>query len=439
MKDNKTEKIVIILGSGRSGTSLLTKALGAWGMSLSQNMVPGSYANPEGHFEDSAVVEIHKQLFSNLNAHPYMPLPENWIDSLEAKQAKNLLTQILNQRLEHAATNNFWGFKDPRTSAFIPLWLSILNSEKVVPIFFLTVRDPKTTVSSFVKQYRDSSSLAELAWLTRTTDALHYTSADCFIVHYEDWFHRPREQAQGILRYTGLEKCFSGNFDETLAELVKPNLNRAVYEDYQIQNLHVQKLYTALKECRGDAFDRERLMAVVKECRNAMNGFKGWYVEAQKHLKQENDLRNKLEQATRRSEEIREVRSDLKMKNLRLAEMEKDLHKMVTENNKLLVESKDLFDEVENYRKQVVALSQPSKNLQPNLATPSYGQTDKWRRETIILQHSYSFRLGQILINAFTKPGKNTYMMPYYLVKLVWDMITGRGREQLQKALQGKA
>jgi predicted nuclease with TOPRIM domain len=180
-------------------------------------------------------------------------------------------------------------------------------------------------------------------------------------------------------------------------------------------------------------------MAVVKECRNAMNGFKGWYVEAQKHLKQENDLRNKLEQATRRSEEIREVRSDLKMKNLRLAEMEKDLHKMVTENNKLLVESKDLFDEVENYRKQVVALSQPSKNLQPNLATPSYGQTDKWRRETIILQHSYSFRLGQILINAFTKPGKNTYMMPYYLVKLVWDMITGRGREQLQKALQGKA
>ena len=60
----------------------------------------------------------------------------------------------------------------------------------------------------------------------------------------------------------------------------------------------VIKLYNVLKDCKGNEFDRVRLMAIVKECRTAMNGFKGWYLEAQKLMIQEKKFKEKLKEKT---------------------------------------------------------------------------------------------------------------------------------------------
>jgi len=159
------------------------------------------------------------------------------------------------------------------------------------------VREPRSVIASFIRQYNSPGHLSELVWLLRTLEAIENTAADCFIAHYEDWFTEPEPLAQALLHYTGLDLAFKGNLTDVLTNTVKPNLNRASNDDYQIKNPYVLKLYAALQECHGADFDRQRLMAVVKECRQAMEGFKGWYQLAHQANKKLADTQAQLEKA----------------------------------------------------------------------------------------------------------------------------------------------
>ena len=140
-------------------------------------------------------------------------------------------------------------------------------------------------------------------------------------------------------------------------------------------------------------------MRVVKECRKAMHGFRGWYENVQEILKLQN------------SQYENPVSRDV---------MKSDMEKLVIENNRLLMENKDLMDELENSRLR--------------MASSSYEQVksnQKWNEEAIILRNSYSFRLGQIFVNAVNRPGKDTLLMPYYLLRFFWEIVSGRGRKNV--------
>jgi hypothetical protein len=300
------------------------EALGAMGMNLSENMIPGSVGNPEVFFKDVEIVEVHKALLKKLNTQRVLPLPVDWLESKPAKNARLKLQKIIENRLQGSSA--IWGFKDPRTASFLPLWNRILNSPGTVPVFILAVRDPALVAASLKRQNNREEAITELQWLQRTTDALFHTAANCYIVHFEDWFTRPFELAQGLLEYTGLNQYFKSDLEYVLKDVIKPNLNRTDYDDYKIQNQYVIKLYKVLKDCRQADFDRQKLMAAVQESRKAMNGFKGWYIEAQNFLQKQ----------------VKHVET-----------LEADIEKLVLENNSLLRENKDYFEQIENLRKHI--------------------------------------------------------------------------------------
>ncbi|HDQ40517.1 MAG TPA: hypothetical protein ENN39_05740 [Desulfonatronum sp.] len=229
-----------------------------------------------------------------------------------------------------------------------------------------------------------------MAYLTRTTDALHHTAADCFIVHYEDWFTRPVEQAQGLLTYTGLDQFFSGNVEDALKDVIKPNLNRAVYEDYEVQNEYVLKLYDVLKDCRGADFDRQRLMAVVKECRKAMDGFKGWHMEARKAIGQLSQARDRLDKERNKAEELAKVKQEERKKAEELARVKQEERR----------KEQELADSLEK-------MKQAEERLE-------------------ILHNSISYRLGHTLVTAVRKPGWKTLRLPFDLAKLFGAALAGR-------------
>ncbi|MGI0500976.1 sulfotransferase family protein [Limnospira platensis] len=325
-ENRKLKRLIIILGPGRSGTSLLTQLLESMGMKISENLSQPNLSNIEGFWEDADIVNLHKKLLIDINANPYLPLPDNWMNTNATEEAKNQIKQILNR--ESNLNSTIWGFKDPRINAFLPLWFQVLNSLRYTPIFVLSVRHISAVAISCFKQYGTSQYIAELLWLNRIIDALHYTSADCFIVHYEDWFAQPSKLAQELLIYTGLDQHFTGNVNEAFKDIIKPNLNRSVHEEYQVKNEYVLKLYDVLKDCRGADFDRTRLMAVVKECRQAMDGFKGWYLIAQENIARVSNLQEQLQIAKEKQAEIPELRKriqQLERENRRLSQIETEI------------------------------------------------------------------------------------------------------------------
>lgn len=326
MNQQGVKKIIVVLSAGRSGTSLLMKVLARLGMGLSKNTISGSISNPDGFYEDTEIVQVHKDLIKNLNTTPVLPLPDGWLRMDATRKAQQKLSELVGQRLAEVGT--IWGFKDPRTAVFLPLWNKILNVPGKVPVFLLAVRDPAVVSASLKRQIDRDEAITELQWLQRTTDAIYHTGADCFVLHYEDWFSHSNELCQGLLRYTGLAETFRGNLDDTLKDLIKPNLNRSIYEAYQVENEYVAKLYNVLTECRGDQFDRMKLMEAVKDCRNVMNGFRGWYLETHRHIRTPGKLKESPEKL--------------------IAQYKSDLQAITIENNAYLQQLKELGDERTN-------------------------------------------------------------------------------------------
>jgi hypothetical protein len=286
---------ILVLGAGRSGTSLVMQILVGMGGFVSNELITANFSNPEGFYEDAIIRDTHVELMDKLLNHPSVPLDQDWINTSAARQALQTIQHLVESRVNSA--DHIWCLKDPLISSFLPLWFKIFNRLRIIPKYILSFRNPADTVASFIRQYGYSNHLAELVFLIRVTDSLQYTAADCFVMHYEDWFDQPLPLAQSLLHYTGLNKTFKDDLSEVLAQKVKSNLNRASKDDYEIQNPYVKKLYSALQQCRGADFDRDRLMAVVKECRHAMDGFKGWYQLAHQANKNLVDTQRRLEKA----------------------------------------------------------------------------------------------------------------------------------------------
>jgi hypothetical protein len=454
MTKKQNKKIIVVLGAGRSGTSLMMQILKKLGLSLSQNIIPAKAHNTLGTMEDAELAKVYDDLLLQIGSTRFLPIS---LDRLSDDLKSHIQSKLINiMKNNMNASESIWGFKDPFTSYLLPLWYRIFNSTDTVPVFILVVRNPAQSILSRKKHFGTLESIGELAWLVNYTEALHHSAADCYIAHYEDWFIRGEEMAEELLEYTGLDPFFQGkNVAEALQGVVKENLNRSIYEDYEVQNEYLLKLYESLKQCRGKDFNRVKLMQTVKACRKAMHSFRGWYEHAQtlqsregklaekakRHADLERELskfqsdldtkQKKIKELTSKSQsdldtkqkKIKELtskfQSDLDTKQKKIKELNADLEDMVLDNNRLLIENKDLFEIAENYRKR------ESKKLQP---------IQNWNREAIELKNSTSYRLGRIFIDAFREPGKRTLLIPYYLVELAWDIVIRRGKSNDEKA-----
>lgn len=397
MKDSRTQDVIVVLSAGRSGTSLLMNVLGRLGMSFSEDMIPGRYGNPEGYFEDAEIVQIHQKIIQEISAKPFLPLPDNWSSSEVAKEFIPKLKILLTNRLEES--NTIWGFKDPRTAALLPLWLRVFNLAVVNPVFILAVRNPVAMVVSMRRILDNDDTVTELQWLYRTCEALHHTAADCYIVHYEDWFSRGEEIAAEMLDYTGLQRYFDGfNSADTVQGIIKGNLNRSVYEEYEVKNEYVLKLYNALQKCRGKDFDRAALMQTVKECRRGMRGFIGWSKVAltASHTKNKDELVNEVKK------------------------YENELEQSIIICNSYLKKIKELEDELGYLRVRLKALPQSHGRNAHNKTTTGNSNKElvRCRREIEALRSSFTYRVGYFCVKAFTKPGRNSILLPYRLIKL---------------------
>lgn len=291
-------KIVVVLGPGRSGTSLVMHVLRALGLSLSDDLVEPRYHNPEGPMEDLEISTIYdSELLPLVGSNRLLPFPWDQAKNIrEINSVQEKLKNVLEKNI--IKSPSIWGFKDPVTSSVLPLWFQIFNRAAVVPRFILCTRNPAAVVASRKNSFGNEQSVGELAWLTSTVSALWDSGADLFVLHYEDWFVDPQPLAQALLYYSELDLAFKGNLSDVIENSVKSNLNRVSPELYEIQNPYVKKLYAALKNCHGTDFDRDRLMAVVKECRQAMEEFKGWYQLAHQANKRLADTQGRLEKAT---------------------------------------------------------------------------------------------------------------------------------------------
>lgn len=181
--------LVLVAGSGRSGTSLLSGILQRLGYAVPQPEVPRDATNPRGFAESQWVVDFHTRLLADARVQTADARPAAWAEMAAVgldPQTQSTLRDWVDQQFAGA---DHVLIKDPRLSWFLPLWRRTAHEAGASIRFVTMLRHPAAVIDSKARWYGGSQGEAgRLAgWVNQTlfTERATRESPRVF-VHYED-------------------------------------------------------------------------------------------------------------------------------------------------------------------------------------------------------------------------------------------------------------
>jgi hypothetical protein len=145
---------VLIIGAHRSGTSATARALELLGLQIGQRL--------DTHRESRALQKLHEDYLRGVSAAWHSPA--RFLERIQTAQGENECLEYLRSNVDaHFATifgyrsnpiglwlrlrlklGAVWGWKEPRTTLFAPIWLKIFPGARVLHV----VRDPLAAAES---------------------------------------------------------------------------------------------------------------------------------------------------------------------------------------------------------------------------------------------------------------------------------------------------
>jgi hypothetical protein len=171
------DRIVLVLGMHRSGTSALTRVLNLRGAVLPTDLLPPNQANVAGYWEPAAVVAWHDEFLAAAGSAWDDPteLPAAAFEIPAAERFVDRVADLL--RVELAAAP-LAVMKDPRACRLVPLWRRAIERAGREPLIVLIVRHPLEVAASL--QRRDGMPVPQalLLWLEHVLAAEAFTRGD---------------------------------------------------------------------------------------------------------------------------------------------------------------------------------------------------------------------------------------------------------------------
>lgn len=199
------KQIYVVLGMARSGTSAITRGLGALGVPLGNHLIPGNDKwNAKGFFEDKDIVyKVNRRALDLLNKPIIDVIFE---DTTTRKRALSSLKETAISLL-HARMDSLdqWCFKDPRTAILLPFWQDIFAENKMEVNYLITLRNPLATALSYQRVTGADIEIGLLLWLTHLLAAINDTSQQKrLIVSYDDLLVNPAKELSRMQHYFSL-------------------------------------------------------------------------------------------------------------------------------------------------------------------------------------------------------------------------------------------
>lgn len=141
--ESRQQKILLILGMHRSGTSLLSGWLQECGLVLGDRLMGEGEGNVKGHFEDLDFHDFHEGVFK------YCKIPYGGFEGFNKLSWNEYEKEKLNSLFEFKSRlHNQWAFKDPRTLLFLPMYQELPFDWQALGIF----RPYKEVVDSLLRR-----------------------------------------------------------------------------------------------------------------------------------------------------------------------------------------------------------------------------------------------------------------------------------------------
>lgn len=147
-------RLILIAGSGRSGTSLLAGILKAMGAHVPQPEVGADETNPHGFAESQWVVDFHNKLLKATRVHPSDARPAAWSTTGETARDPDVQGELEAWLRREFGHGDHVVVKDPRLLWFTSLWRRV-GETVAAPCFITTLRHPLEVIKSKQAYYGD--------------------------------------------------------------------------------------------------------------------------------------------------------------------------------------------------------------------------------------------------------------------------------------------
>lgn len=215
-------KNVLILGTGRSGTSMLAGTLAGAGYYMGTDYIPRRAANPKGFFEGREINDLNEDILAPFMhwAKPVRLLTWSFRTNVPGR-SQMWLARIgleetvagsprIERKVKELVSHEPYCFKDPRFSYTLPVWLPYLHNAVLLCIF----RDPAETANSILRECQEARYLHSLEidralalenWRLMYSHILerHVHEGDWMFVHYQQLFEKEMQERVGA--FTGAD------------------------------------------------------------------------------------------------------------------------------------------------------------------------------------------------------------------------------------------
>jgi hypothetical protein len=145
--------LLLVAGSGRSGTSLFSGLLRRLGFYIPKPEVPPDESNPRGFAESQWVVDFHARWLKRAGVQASDARPSAWADVAEVALDEGVVRQVrgwLGKQFRYA---DHIVIKDPRLSWFLPLWRRSADEVGAAMRVATVLRHPAAVVDSKQRYY----------------------------------------------------------------------------------------------------------------------------------------------------------------------------------------------------------------------------------------------------------------------------------------------
>jgi len=203
-------KNVIVLGSGRSGTSMVAGTLAAAGYYMGESLVEPRESNPKGFFESRVINRINERIMADAvptraeddASMMHVPLPRQyWLANVPPEAPMRDDASIQREIAEQVAQQPYC-FKDPRFCYTLDVWRPLVRKTVYVCVF----REPAVTAASILKEVRFAPYLRTMRLSFEQAVALWtamYRNVIDHLRHEGEWLFVQYEQ---LLEPAGVER-----------------------------------------------------------------------------------------------------------------------------------------------------------------------------------------------------------------------------------------
>jgi hypothetical protein len=250
------ERLFVVLGMHRSGTSALCRCLHTLGINLGSNLNPPHDTNPKGFWEDLDVLEFNENLLATLGMRwdTFAPMSVERVQFIQRAELIGQAKSMLGSKIS-GSDDKLFGFKEPRTTKLLPFWLKVFQGEPYQVAYLLPYRNPLSVAQSLNKRDGFELTKSYLLWLLHVVPCLAETAgSQRMLVNYDDLLADP------VRIVSGISKKFELPIDEArLHEYATDFLDKELrHARHTIEDLRadstcpelVRKVYFFLEEVR---------------------------------------------------------------------------------------------------------------------------------------------------------------------------------------------